>query len=107
MLFNSFEFLFFLPLVWFAYWSLKNHLRLQNLLVIVASYVFYGWWDWRFRDCEVTYLDYHELPFSVEEWRDGNRLNSHGVVHFTERVRRDVEQLMREHVDEAKEGLLW
>ena len=48
MLFNSFEFLFFLPIVWIAYWSLKNHLRLQNLLVVVASYVFYGWWDWRF-----------------------------------------------------------
>ena len=48
MLFNSFEFLLFLPLVWFAYWSLKDHLRLQNLLVVVASYVFYGWWDWRF-----------------------------------------------------------
>lgn len=48
MLFNSFEFLLFLPVVWIAYWSLKSHLRLQNLLVIVASYVFYGWWDWRF-----------------------------------------------------------
>lgn len=48
MLFNSFEFLFFLPIVWIAYWSLKDHLRLQNLLVVVASYVFYGWWDWRF-----------------------------------------------------------
>ena len=48
MLFNSFEFLVFLPVVWAAYWSLKNHLRLQNLLVVVASYVFYGWWDWRF-----------------------------------------------------------
>lgn len=48
MLFNSFEFLFFLPLVWVAYWSLKGHLRLQNLLIVIASYVFYGWWDWRF-----------------------------------------------------------
>jgi len=48
MLFNSFEFLFFLPIAWIVYWSLKSRLRLQNLLVIVASYVFYGWWDWRF-----------------------------------------------------------
>ena len=38
----------FLPVVWLAYWSLCGHLRLQNLLVVVASYVFYGWWDWRF-----------------------------------------------------------
>ena len=48
MIFNSFEFLLFLPLVWTAYWLLQRHLRLQNLLVVVASYVFYGWWDWRF-----------------------------------------------------------
>lgn len=48
MLFNSFEFLLFLPLVWAAYWALSGRLRLQNLLVVAASYVFYGWWDWRF-----------------------------------------------------------
>lgn len=48
MLFNSFEFLLFLPLVWAAYWALSRRLRLQNLLIVVASYVFYGWWDWRF-----------------------------------------------------------
>ena len=48
MLFNSFEFLFFLPLVWCVYWLSRGHLRLQNLLIVVASYVFYGWWDWRF-----------------------------------------------------------
>ena len=48
MLFNSFQFLLFLPIVFAAYWSLNCHLRLQNLFVILASYVFYGWWDWRF-----------------------------------------------------------
>ena len=48
MIFNSFEFLLFLPTVWALYWLLRRHLRLQNLLVLVASYVFYGWWDWRF-----------------------------------------------------------
>ena len=48
MLFNSFEFLLFLPLVFAVYWALARHLRLQNLLVVAASYVFYGWWDWRF-----------------------------------------------------------
>ena len=54
MLFNSLEFLLFLPLVFTAYWVLnlwtenKAMLRLQNLLLLVASYVFYGWWDWRF-----------------------------------------------------------
>ena len=48
MIFNSFEFAVFLPVVWLAYWSLRGHLRLQNLLVVIASYAFYGWWDWRF-----------------------------------------------------------
>lgn len=48
MIFNSFEFVVFLPIVFGLYWSLRRHLRLQNLLVVVASYVFYGWWDWRF-----------------------------------------------------------
>ena len=49
MLFNSFEFLLFLPTVLGLYWFvLHRHLRAQNLLLLVASYVFYGWWDWRF-----------------------------------------------------------
>jgi D-alanyl-lipoteichoic acid acyltransferase DltB (MBOAT superfamily) len=49
MLFNSLEFAIFLPIVFFLYWfcTAKN-LKLQNLLVTVSSYVFYGWWDWRF-----------------------------------------------------------
>ena len=49
MPFNSLDFAVFLPIVFFLYWFLlKNKLRLQNLLIVVASYVFYGWWDWRF-----------------------------------------------------------
>ena len=48
MLFNSFEFLLFLPIVFLLYWALARYLRLQNLFVLVASYVFYGWWDVRF-----------------------------------------------------------
>ncbi len=48
MLFNSFNFLVFLPVVFALYWALRRCLGLQNLLVVVASYVFYGWWDWRF-----------------------------------------------------------
>lgn len=49
MLFNSFEFLVFLPLVFILYWfGFSKNLRLQNLLLLTASYLFYGWWDWRF-----------------------------------------------------------
>ena len=49
MLFNSIDFALFLPVVFVLYWFVfKNSLRHQNLLVVAASYVFYGWWDWRF-----------------------------------------------------------
>lgn len=48
MLFNSLSFLIFLPLVFLLYWFVFKPLKWQNLLVVVASYVFYGWWDWRF-----------------------------------------------------------
>jgi alginate O-acetyltransferase complex protein AlgI len=49
MLFNSIEFLLFLPIVFALYWSINSHRRdAQNILILVASYVFYGWWDWKF-----------------------------------------------------------
>ena len=48
MLFNSFEFLVFLPIVFLLYWFVFRGRRWQNLLIVIASYVFYGWWDWRF-----------------------------------------------------------
>jgi D-alanyl-lipoteichoic acid acyltransferase DltB (MBOAT superfamily) len=49
MLFNSIDFAVFLPIVFLLYWLLANkNLRLQNALIVLASYVFYGWWDWRF-----------------------------------------------------------
>jgi alginate O-acetyltransferase complex protein AlgI len=49
MLFNSIEFLLFLPIVFSLYWFVFNkHLKSQNLLILLSSYVFYGWWDYRF-----------------------------------------------------------
>ncbi len=56
MLFNSIEFAVFLPIVFLLYWFVfdyalrrcKHQLLLQNLLIVVASYIFYGWWNWRF-----------------------------------------------------------
>ncbi len=49
MLFNSIEFAIFLPIVFALYWSINNlNLKIQNALLLVASYLFYGWWDWRF-----------------------------------------------------------
>ena len=55
MLFNSIHFAIFLPIVFLIYWAIgyarindSFKLRLQNAFVVLASYVFYGWWDWRF-----------------------------------------------------------
>src|SRR5574344_2268691 len=48
MLFNSIAFLVFLPIVFIGYWFVFKKLNAQNFFVLVASYVFYGWWDWRF-----------------------------------------------------------
>ncbi len=49
MLFNSIDFAIFLPVVFFLYWFVANkNLKLQNALIVAASYLFYGWWDWRF-----------------------------------------------------------
>nr|WP_299341982.1 MBOAT family O-acyltransferase [Allomuricauda sp.] len=49
MLFNSFEYLLFLPLAFILYWFVFHRIvRIQNLLLVILSYIFYGWWDWRF-----------------------------------------------------------
>ncbi len=49
MIFNSFSFAIFLPLTFALYWGIfgKSY-RSQNVLLLVASYIFYGWWDYRF-----------------------------------------------------------
>ena len=60
MLFNSFEFLLFLPIVFLLYWFVFKKLTHQNILILIASYVFYGWWDWRFLSLILfsTIIDY-------------------------------------------------
>ena len=62
MLFNSFIFLVFLPIVFALYWWVFNKtLRIQNLFALLASYLFYGWWDWRFLGLLIlsTLIDYY------------------------------------------------
>jgi len=48
MLFNTWTFAAFFAVVCAAYFPLRRNLRAQNVLLLLASYVFYGWWDWRF-----------------------------------------------------------
>ena len=49
MIFNSIDFAIFLPIVFIFYWFIAyKNFHSQNLLIVISSYVFYGWWDWRF-----------------------------------------------------------
>ena len=59
MVFNSFEFAVFLPLVFILYWTVLR--KRQNHLLLIGSYIFYGWWDWRFLSLIVisTFTDFY------------------------------------------------
>ncbi|MFT7343434.1 MAG: alginate O-acetyltransferase complex protein AlgI [Lentimonas sp.] len=50
MIFNSISFFIFFLIFFFVYWSINNkcNIQVRNLFIIVSSYVFYGFWDWRF-----------------------------------------------------------
>jgi len=48
MLFNSLTYAIFLPIVFAIYWLLRRNYKWQNITLLLASYVFYAWWDWRF-----------------------------------------------------------
>ncbi|MFC1733388.1 MBOAT family O-acyltransferase [candidate division KSB1 bacterium] len=55
MLFNSIDFAIFLPIVFIFYWFITSrNLKLQNILILVADYIFYAWWDWRFLSLVIT-----------------------------------------------------
>jgi D-alanyl-lipoteichoic acid acyltransferase DltB (MBOAT superfamily) len=61
MLFNSIDFAIFLPVIFILYWFVTNkNLKLQNALIVLSSYIFYGWWDWRFLSLIIfsTIVDY-------------------------------------------------
>ena len=48
MLFNSLDFAIFFPIVIIIYWIVSKKIVLRNSFLLIASYVFYAWWDWRF-----------------------------------------------------------
>lgn len=62
MLFNTLEFFIYLPIVFVSYWFIFNkNLKWQNGLIVFASYLFYGWWDWRFLSLIIfsSLIDYY------------------------------------------------
>jgi alginate O-acetyltransferase complex protein AlgI len=78
MLFHSIDFAIFLPVVFCLYWFVTaRSLRLQNLLIVAASYIFYGWWDWRFLSL---------LIFSTVVDFVVGRLLSHQNIHYKRKL---------------------
>ena len=70
MAFDSITFALFLPLVFLTYWALHKYRRWQNVLLLAASYVFYGWWDWRFLGLILlTTCSAYTCALWVERWR--------------------------------------
>lgn len=75
MIFNSIEFAIFLSIVFLLYWFVfGKNLKLQNLFIVVASYVFYGLWDWRFLMLlAFTSLFSYSSGLLIEKYRDTPR----------------------------------
>jgi alginate O-acetyltransferase complex protein AlgI len=74
MLFNSLEFFIFLPSVFILYWFIfQKNLKYQNSLLLISSYIFYGWWDWRFLSLILlsTIIDYF-IGIKVFESKSSN-----------------------------------
>jgi D-alanyl-lipoteichoic acid acyltransferase DltB (MBOAT superfamily) len=60
MLFNSIDFAVFILIVFLVYWFICKNFKTQNLVIVLASYLFYAWWDWRFLSLMLfsTLIDY-------------------------------------------------
>ena len=82
MFFNSLDFAIFLPIVFFLYWFVfQKNIKLQNALIVLASYVFYGWWDWRFLSLIIfsTIIDY----LVGQKLRTEEKISSRKVLLWT------------------------
>lgn len=85
MLFNSIAFAIFLPIVFFFYWIVFQHnLRWQNTLLLIASYVFYAWVNWKILSLLiVTTLVFYGLGLAIYNaagTKKKNRLNTLGIL---------------------------
>jgi len=75
LLFNSIEFLIFIIIVFTLYWFVFNKkIRYQNLLILISSYMFYGWWDYRFLSLIFlsTIVDYF-IGIAVHQTNENNK----------------------------------
>jgi len=74
MLFNSFTFWIFFGLFFVVYWSIHHKRSLRNIWILLASYVFYSWWDWRFLSLIIisTLVDYF-VAIQIEKSNKENK----------------------------------
>ena len=93
MLFNSLQFLLFFPIVFIVFWLIPSHkLKFRNLFLLACSYLFYGWWDFRFLGLIIlsTILDYSaaigisntEKPNYRKFWLGFSLLANLGMLGF-------------------------
>jgi len=70
MLFNSITFLVFFSLFFILYWIIQGKTNIRNVFILISSYVFYAWWDWRFLGLIIfsTIVDY-VLGMRIEKER--------------------------------------
>ena len=83
MLFNSFAFAVFFPLVFILYWSVfnKKSVGIRNLFLLIASYVFYGWWDYRFLSL-IIFSSLLDFLIGKQLYK----INQEGASHKTDKV---------------------
>jgi len=75
MLFNSFDFGVFLPIVYLLYWFVFNrNIKVRNIFLLIVSYIFYGFWDWRFLSLILisSLMDYF-LALGISQTPDANK----------------------------------
>ena len=97
MLFNSIAFLIFLPIVFILYHLVeKYNLNWQNILLLAASYLFYGWWDYRFLSLIIIssfadffigkYLLISDIVIQIKregsEWSTAMRVHINSLITF-------------------------
>ena len=80
MLFNSLQYFIFLPIVFLIYWRYNNK-RFQNIFLLFASYIFYGYWSYKFLALLIlsTLLDYF-IGFQVN---NSNKSKSKLFLYFS------------------------
>ncbi|MBD0400815.1 MBOAT family protein [Flammeovirga sp. EKP202] len=81
MLFNSLEFAVFLPIVFLLYWFVtKNSIKQQNILLLIASYIFYGWWDWRFLGL-IAFSSFVDFSIGKKLGKTSNERSRKGLLY--------------------------